>query len=53
MNTQPILEPMLSIGTRDVICPRETDQAAFMKQMTAHPDVMVRMNINPADVCME
>ena len=50
-NTEPILEPMLSTGTRYVICPGETDQAAFMKQMEAHPDVMVRINMNPSVFC--
>ena len=34
-NTEPILEPMLSTGTQYVICPGETDQAAFMKRMYA------------------
>ncbi len=52
-NTEPILEPMLSTGTRYVICPGETDQAAFMKQMAAHPEVMVRINMNPAVFCSE
>lgn len=52
-NTEPILEPMLSTGTKYVICPGETDQAAFMKQMEAHPDVMVRINMNPAVFCSE
>jgi uroporphyrinogen decarboxylase len=50
-NTAPILEPMLSTGTQYVICPSETDQAAFMKQMEAHPEVMVRINMNPAVFC--
>ena len=50
-NTEPILEPMLSTGTQYVICPGETNQAAFMKQMEAHPDVMVRINMNPAVFC--
>jgi hypothetical protein len=50
-NTSPILEPMLSTGTQYVICSSETDQAAFMKQMEAHPEVMVRINMNPAVFC--
>jgi uroporphyrinogen decarboxylase len=50
-NTEPILEPMLSTGTQYVICPGETDQAAFMKQMEAYPEVMVRINMNPAVFC--
>jgi len=52
-NTEPILEPMLSTGTQYVICPSETDQVAFMKQMEAHPDVMVRINMNPAVFCSD
>jgi len=50
-NTLPILEPLLSTGTKYVICPGETDQAAFMEAMRAHPDVMVRINMNPAVFC--
>jgi uroporphyrinogen-III decarboxylase len=52
-NTEPILEPMLSTGTKYVICPGETDQAAFMKQMEAHPDVMVRINMKPSVFCSD
>jgi uroporphyrinogen decarboxylase len=52
-NTKPILEPMLSTGTQYVICPGETDQTAFMKQMVAHPEVMVRINMNPAVFCTD
>lgn len=50
-NTEPILESMLSIGTKYVICPGETDQAAFMKKMEAHPEVMVRINMKPSVFC--
>ncbi len=50
-NTEPILEPMLSTGTQYVICPSETDQPLFMKQMEPHPEVMVRINMNPAVFC--
>ena len=42
---------MLSTGTNYVICPGETDQAEFMKAMGAHPNVMVRINMNPAVFC--
>lgn len=51
-NTLPILAPMLSTGTQYVICPGETDQATFMKTMEAHPNVMVRINMNPAVFCL-
>lgn len=50
-NTAPILEAMLSIGTKYVICPGETDQAVFMKKMEAYPDVMVRINMRPDVFC--
>ena len=52
-NTEPILAPMLSTGTQYVICPGETNQAAFMKQMEAHPEVMVRINMSPAVFCSD
>lgn len=47
-NTAPILEDLLSTGTRYVICPAagETDQSAFMAKMTARPDVRVRVNMD-------
>lgn len=50
-NTAPILKALLSTGTKYVICPSETDQAEFMKTMAAHPEVMVRINMQPAVFC--
>ncbi|MBN1674395.1 MAG: hypothetical protein JXR37_25330 [Kiritimatiellae bacterium] len=46
-DTTPILDAILATGTGYVICPAETDQAAFMRKMAAHPDVMVRINTRP------
>jgi uroporphyrinogen-III decarboxylase len=46
-----ILDHILATGTRAVICPGETDQAAFLRQMQSHPGVMVRINMNPALFC--
>jgi len=43
-NTLPILDSILETGTGYVICPYETDQAAFMQKMQAYPEVMVRLN---------
>ena len=43
-DTAPILDSILATGTRYVICPCETDQAAFMRKMRAHPEVLVRIN---------
>ncbi len=50
-NTFPILETMLCAGTKYIICPGETAQGAFMKKMEEHPDVMVRINMNPSVFC--
>lgn len=45
-----ILDAMLSTGTGYLCCPAETDQTAFMQKMKAHPEVMVRVNIDPRPV---
>lgn len=47
-NTAPIIEDILQTGTDYVICPPETDQSDFMRRMDAYPEVMVRINMNPA-----
>jgi uroporphyrinogen decarboxylase len=47
-NTLPILDSILETGAGYVICPSETDQASFMRHMVAYPEVMVRINANPA-----
>jgi len=47
-NTAPILDAILETGTAYVICPSETDQERFMAHMEDYPDVMVRINMNPA-----
>jgi len=47
-DTLPILDDILETGTQYVICPAETDQAAFMMAMAAHPEVMVRINLAPS-----
>jgi uroporphyrinogen-III decarboxylase len=46
-DTAPILEAILETGTGYVCCPAETDQRLFMEKMSAHPDVMVRINMDP------
>jgi len=46
-DTAPILEAILETGTGYVCCPAETDQQLFMEKMSAHPDVMVRINVDP------
>jgi len=45
-----ILDAMLSTGTGYLCCPAETDQKAFMQNMNAHPEVMVRVNMDPRPV---
>lgn len=46
-NTAPILEAIMETGTGYVCCPAETDQQVFMQKMKAHPEVMVRINMDP------
>jgi len=46
-DTAPILESLLETGTGYIICPSETDQRQFMQKMAAHPEVMVRINLDP------
>jgi uroporphyrinogen decarboxylase len=45
-DTFPILDAMLDLGCGYVVCPVETDQAAFMDRMASHPEVMVRINMD-------
>ena len=45
-DTYPILDAIIETGTGYVICPCETNQAAFMSKMQDHPDVMVRINMD-------
>jgi uroporphyrinogen-III decarboxylase len=46
-DTTPILEAILETGTGYVCCPVATDQKMFMEKMKAHPEVMVRINMDP------
>ncbi len=46
-DTLPILDYILQTGTGYVCCPAKTDQQMFMDKMRAHPDVMVRINMDP------
>ncbi|MFP4055826.1 MAG: uroporphyrinogen decarboxylase family protein [Candidatus Brocadiia bacterium] len=49
-DTEPILDAVLSTGTSYVICPAETDQGAFVARSAAHPQVSVRINLDPRTV---
>jgi len=46
-DTAPILDSILETGTGYVCCPVGTDQKTFMDKMRSHPDVMVRINMDP------
>jgi len=46
-DTLPILDYIIRTGTGYVCCPAKTDQSKFMKKMEAHPEVMVRINMDP------
>ncbi len=45
-DTLPIIRSICETGAGYVICPFETDQAGFMREMRARPDVMVRINMD-------
>jgi uroporphyrinogen decarboxylase len=46
-DTEPIIEYMMETGTDFVICPAETDRREFLRRMEAHPQVKVRVNLDP------
>jgi uroporphyrinogen decarboxylase len=46
-DTTPILDDILATSTDYVICPAETDQAAFIAKSVSHPHVKVRINLDP------
>jgi len=46
-DTLPILDYIIDTGTGYVCCPAKTHQPKFMAKMQAHPDVMVRINMDP------
>ncbi len=47
-DTLPILRYIIQTGTGYVCCPARTDQRRFMQAMETQPEVMVRINMNPA-----
>jgi uroporphyrinogen-III decarboxylase len=49
-DTLPILDYILDTGTGYVCCPAKTDQHTFMQRMRAHPDVMVRINMDSGPI---
>jgi uroporphyrinogen-III decarboxylase len=46
-DTAPIVEDILQTGTDFLICPAETDRAAFLAVTRQHPEVRVRVNLDP------
>jgi len=46
-DTLPILDYILDTGTGYICCPAKTNQRKFMEKMQAHPNVMVRINMDP------
>ena len=46
-DTLPILDYIIETGTGYVCCPAATDQKAFMERMESHPQVTVRINMDP------
>jgi uroporphyrinogen decarboxylase len=49
-DTLPILDYLLATGTGYVCCPAETNQRGFMKKMKSHPEVKVRINMDPGPI---
>ena len=49
-DTEPILNDILDTGTGYVICPAETNQAAFMAKIPQKSRVQVRINLNASTV---
>jgi len=47
-DTVHIIPEIMETGTGFVICPSETDCDAFVARMDAHPDVKVRVNLDPS-----
>jgi hypothetical protein len=49
-DTLPILDSLLATGTGYVCCPAETDQRGFLDKMKSHPEVKVRINMDPRPI---
>ena len=45
-DTVRILDALLETGTPSLVCPHETDQAAFVKRLRDRPDILVRVNLH-------
>ena len=49
-DTLPILDYILQTGTGYVCCPAATNQRRFMERMESHPQVTVRINMDPGSI---
>lgn len=49
-DTVRILDELLETGSPCLVCPRETDQAAFVERLRDRPDIRVRVNLHSAIV---
>ena len=45
-DTVRILDELLETGSPSLVCPHETDQAAFVKKLADRPDILVRVNMH-------
>ena len=45
-DTVRILDELLETGSPSLVCPYETDQAAFVKKLWDRPDILVRVNLH-------
>ena len=45
-DTVRILDELLETGSPSLVCPYETDQAAFVKKLADRPDILVRVNLH-------
>ncbi len=46
-DTTSIIPHMLATGTRFLICPAEANREDFLRRMEGHPEIVVRVNLNP------
>jgi len=49
-DTEPILDALLETDPAYLICPSETDQAAFLARLAGRQHIMVRVNMDPTAV---
>jgi len=45
-DTVRVIDELLETGSPYLVCPHETDQAAFVKKLCDHPEIRVRVNLH-------